>query len=605
MKRLALTFLLTFGSTIMMFAITKSQVVVYINGEKYYIHTVKGDETIEAIAEVYEVDEKIITELNKSEINAGDNIKIPYTTTPVATPTTSKINNWFQKLTFINHKIEAGETLYSISRKYEISIDAIMEDNPSIDPIALPLGYELRIRKKMTGKSSAEENQAEWEEYQADLNMTTQSDGYIYHIVEKGETIYSLSREHNISEEELIELNNITDGLKAGSIIKFPAQEQQSHDTEEIEAYQDVEVVDLRSLSHTDSLKIALLLPLSSDDKIQPQFADFYNGFIMGLDEVKRRWGRDIELTLYDTKRDSTTVEMIVESSEFDGTNLIIGPIYEDQLAPIISYAERKGIAVVSPLASFKSVYSPILFQMAPPAESKFDKVKPLLESSKHVTLIYTEQTDSLFEQNIMSILGNRPFERHTYEYEHPTVVAEKISKNRESAGDLSKFINNGLDNTIVIMSSSETDVDRILSALSSAQINIVARGGKMPTYAVLGNSEWNRYRNIDRTILFKNNVSLISSYHAKRDNENIKTFDSSYIQKHRNMPSLFAYRGYDTAMIFGEALYSDMEYNLEGRTFTPLQNFYRFETNPHSGIHTNNEWIRVNYNNNYTITIE
>ncbi len=608
MKRLALTFLLTFSTFVMTWAITKSQVVVYINGEKYYIHTLKEGESIDAIAKVYEVDEQTITELNPVELKEGDNIKIPYVTTKIeATPSaqTSKINSWFQKMTFTKHKVKAGETLYSISRNYEISIDTIMADNPTIDPIALPLDYELLIRKKMTGKSSAEENQAEWEEYQSELNMTTPIDGYTYHIVERGETIYSLAREHNIGEEEFIELNNITDGLKAGSIVKFPSEQYAVTDTQESEEHENLEPVDLRSLRHGDSLKVALMLPLSNGDVTQPQFADFYHGFAMGLEEVKSRWGRDIELTLYDTKRDSTTVETTLQSEKFEGTNLIIGPVYEELMAPVVKYAERNGVAVVSPLASVKELKSSVVFQLAPTSDSKFDKVKDMFDSSKHVTLIYTNKSDSLFEQNIMAMLGDRPFERHTYVYEHPTVVAEKLSKNRTSVGDLSKFINNGLDNTIVILSANETDVDRVLSALSSAQINIVARGGKTPTYAVLGNSEWSRYRNIDRTILFKNNVSLISSYHAKRDDENVRKFDGSYIKRHGAMPSLFAYRGYDTAMIFGEALYSDMEYNLEGRSFTPLQNFYRFETNPQSGIHTNREWIRVNYNNNYTITIE
>lgn len=588
------------------FAVTKSQVVVYINGEKYYIHTVEKQETIYSIAKTYEVDEKIIIELNSSELKAGDNIKIPYAA-PSSNVENSDMSSWRSMLTFSKHKVEAGETLYSISRKYEISIETIIEDNPTIDPIALPTGYKLLIRKKMKGKSSKEDNQAEWADYQSDLNLTTESDGYIYHIVEAGETIYSLSRQSSLSEAEFIELNNLQGGLKAGAIVKLPAENfvESDNDQEDEMIEEAIEQLGLRSLKQGERLKVALLLPLSRYGKVNRQFADFYRGFEAGLDSVKSKWGRDIELTLYNTERDIKVVEQIVESDDFQGTNLIVGPIYEELLKPLLKYAEQNITPVVSPLATINSNRSSVLFQMAPPTHSKYEKVEAMLDDTRHVTLIYTQQTDTLFEANIMKLIGDRPFDKHTYVYENPTDVAVKMRNDKESAGDLSKFINNDKNNTIVVMSSSETDVDRILSALSSAQINIVARGGKAPRYEVLGNSEWSRYKNIDRTILFKNNVVLLSSYHAKRDNLAVRLFDSNYIEEYGSLPSLYTYRGYDAAIIFGEGIYSDMDYNLEGRVFTPLQNHYRFTANPQSGIHTNTEWIRVNYNSNYTITIE
>ncbi len=604
MKRFTLTCLLLLSVVAVAFAVTKSQVVVYINGQRYYIHTVESKETLYSIAKTYGVSEQVIIDLNSAELKAGENIKIPFEVTQSEKKELSPIQTL---KTFSRHKIKKGETLYSISREYEISIETIMEDNPTIDPIALPEGYKLLIRKKSVGRTSEKVNQSEWREYQADLNLTTESDGYKYHIVQQGETVYSLSREAGISEAEFIELNSLSGGLKAGAIVKFPVGETLQEDEEEeaTEEEMPLENVALRSLRYGEKLKVALLLPLSSDGRVNRHFADFYKGFEMGLKKVQKGWNREIELTLYNTNRSAESVEQIIQSEEFEGTNLIVGPVYEDLLSPVIAYAERTQTPVVSPLASLKESQSSVLFQMAPPAQSRYDKVKSMLDNTRHVTLIYTDQTDKQFEESIMTLMGDRPYDTHKYAYEHPTIVAEKIANEKSSAGDLSGFINNDKDNTIVVMASSETDVDRILSALSSAQINIVARGGKAPRYEVLGNSEWSRYQNIDRTILFKNNVALLSSYHAKRDNVVVRKFDSEYIEKYGAIPSLYTYRGYDVAVIFGEGIYSDMDYALEGRSFTPLQSPYRFESDPNTLIHTNTEWIRVNYNNNYTITIE
>ncbi len=604
MKRLTLTCLLVLSTVVIAMAVTKSQVVVYIDGQRYYIHTVESKETIYSIAKTYGVSEKVITELNTAELKAGQNIKIPYDFTKEEEKPKSL---WASKRSFTKHKVERGETLYSISRKYEISIDTIIEDNPTIDPIALPTGYKLLIRKDMKGKSSNEEIEAEWSDYQADLNLTSESDGYRYHIVQRGETLYSLSKQSGLTEAEFIKLNSISGGLKAGSMVKMPidSSELAAEEQEEIQEQEEIFDVKLRSLRHGEKLKVALLLPLSSNGSVQRQFGDFYRGFQEGLEVVKSKWNRDIELTVYNTERSVDSVANIVASHEFQGTNLIVGPVYEELLPAVLKYAERNNVPVVSPLASLKESRSGVLFQLAPPTNSRLEKVKSMVDNTKHITFIYTQSTDLAFEKSVLEIMGDRPYDSHQYVYEHPTTVAQKLANNRESAGDLSKFINNDKSNTIVILASNETDVDRILSALSSAQINIVARGGKSPVYQVLGNSEWSKYKNIDRTIFFKNNVVMLSSYHAKRDNVEVRRFDSKYIEKYNAMPSLYTYRGFDAAMIFGEGVYSDMDYSLEGRTFTPLHSPYRFTTDQSTGVHTNKEWIKVNYNNDYTITIE
>ena len=137
--------------------IEKSQVIVYINGAKYYVHTVK-----------------------------------------------------------------AGETLYSISRLYAISVETVMADNADIDPAHLALGTRLYIRKSEIGKATDKQLHEELEEYKDNLNSVT-SDGYAYYLVQAGDTVYSLCRRFSMSEETLRSLNPMPEGLKAGSIIKVPA----------------------------------------------------------------------------------------------------------------------------------------------------------------------------------------------------------------------------------------------------------------------------------------------------------------------------------------------------------------------------------------------
>ena len=53
--------------------IEKSQVIVYINGAKYYVHTVKAGETLYSISRAYAVDEKSIID---HKLSAADGLKV-------------------------------------------------------------------------------------------------------------------------------------------------------------------------------------------------------------------------------------------------------------------------------------------------------------------------------------------------------------------------------------------------------------------------------------------------------------------------------------------------------------------------------------------------
>ena len=591
--------------------IEKSQTVVYIGGSKYYVHTLEQSDTLSEIAELYGVNADLIEASNAdfSTLSAGDNIKIPYLDN-----SKEEISGLQRLFSFNKHKVKKGDTLYSIARKYEISIDVILEDNPSLDPLHLAIGDKILIRKKMKGTTSAAQSAEEWEDYKEDLNMIAHQEDYSYHIVKSGETIYSLSRQAGMSEEEFISLNNLQDGLKAGAMVKMSRvnedtnEEQNAENQDELkdDDNQDVtelESIDFSPLAYTQTLKIALLLPLSKDEKVNRQFAEFYNGFMMGLERVRKEGGRMIELMLFNTENSVDNVEEIVNSPKFRSANLIVGPIYEDSVAPVVEFAEQNSIPVISPLAKFVNTQSNVIFQLAPEDENRYSKIEDMLLDTKHITLVTTERSaDSEFAKEVKAMLGDRPYATHTYAYEHPGTVVEKMRYGQYSPSNLTKLICNGKDNTVIVVADNETDVDRILSALSSAQVNYTARGGSKPTYRVLGESSWLRYKNIDHTILFKNNVTLVSTYQANRMSDEVKIFDSNYIKEYHAIPSLYTYRGYDAAVIFAEGMFSDIRYDMEGRSFTPLETPYRFVVDSVSGKHINTEWIKVDYNSDFTL---
>lgn len=616
MRRLLSTLLLLFLMLAELQAgpIERSRTIVYIRGEKYYIHTVAQGDTLAAIAQAYECSEEAILELNpqaKDGLKADQTLRIKVKKGERTTPTRG--NQRRAKQEFTIHRIAAGETLYAISRRYEISVETLLEDNPEIDPIHLVVGSEIKIRRGAIGRTTDESSQAEIERYAEALNSVQEDEAYLYYVVKPKETIYALARRFGISEEEFIALNNLEGGLKAGAIVRVP----KPRGVEEKGAMQGVDslpygtvidslnVAERRSkpelffsaLNPYERLQVALLLPMSNKaGSANSNYAAFYQGFLLGLEELKGA-GRSVDLALFDTQRDSARLQEILLKEEFKRAQLIIGPIYEEELEAVIPYAEAKGIPVVSPLASYSGVDSDALFQMAPDAKHKYDKLAELLTPERAITLIRTPEIDREFEAEILSALQGRAY---TY-YDYVTVQGVENAER----GDLTPLLTSHEDHLFVILSKSEVEVDRILASLSSAQNNLVARSLSAPTYQVLGSTRWNRFTNIDRTILFKNRVILFSLFHAKRDNAAVRVFDHRYLKAFSMLPNLYAYRGYEAAMIFCEGLFSEIEYKMEGRRYRPLQSPYTFLREEGRLSHDNQEWIRMQYNLDFTITIE
>lgn len=603
MKRLCCAAALLLAGSLSVLAVERSQTIVSINGARYYVHTVQPGETLYALARAYQVDEQVIVKDNPSiagGLKASENIRIPVVAEVVQPVSERKLRK-----TFDRHVVAKGETLYAISRRYGVPVQTLVADNPEMDPIRLRPGEQLLVRRREIGTEDAAGSQTQWEEYRDRLNSVA-GDSVAYHIVQPGETFYALSHRFGITEEELGRLNGGLQAadLKAGAMIRVPnlAETAAAGQPAAEEAPQQetaVPQLDFRALSAHEPLKAALLLPLAAGDETNANFLEFYQGFLLGLDSVKTRYGHAVDLTLYNTARSADRVQEIVGSEEFADTRLIVGPVYEEELYPAVRFGEEHGVPVVSPLAHDSRFRSDALFRMAPDPAHKYAKVADLIGRDKSVTLIYSRSTDREFEREVLALLGDREYARHTYEYKHPS------THRGDPSGDLSPLLENGRDNVFVIMADNEVDVDRILAALASANTNLTARGRTAPRYTVLGNARWNRYNNLDRTMFFKNRVVFVSTYHAKRDAEVVAAFDRAYLRAFGSLPTLYSYRGYDAALVFCPAMYNDIEYDLEDRRYTPLQTSYLFGQEEGNATHANRNWTRVNYHPDFTITIE
>ena len=577
--------------------VQRSESIVRIEGDSYYVHTVEAGQTLYSLAKAYDVSTAAIVHYNPlvaGGLKAGQVLKIPAVGVTQPKMSQRKINRLFDE-----HEVKQGETVYSISRMYAVPVATLLEDNASLDPTHLAIGQKVLIRKADKGDGNERQTMEQLNEYTEALNSV--SNDYKYHLVTHGETLYSLSKLYGVTQEELIEWNSLTDGLKAGAMIRVGVAEQANIPTEqpdstiqtpsEIEQPPVFENVEITTSENDRHATIALMLPLRADGAANASYLEFYQGFLLGMEDLKAE-GLSFTIDLYNSARSEQVVSEIVNSEAFADANLIVGPVYDNELQVVLPYAVEKRVAVVSPLAATDSLHAPILFGMAPRESSKIEQMRAMFAENDNIVLVYGKANDAELEAEVKSALSGKTYHTHTY-----------------SGGDMpSSLFKSESRNVYVIMARGELEVDKILAALSSTHNNLVSRSQlHSATVNVIGSSRWNRFNNIDRNLFFKMGVSYLTSYLAKRGDGVIDNFDSRYINAYQSLPSMYSYRGYDAAVIFGRAVVSSMGVvgYIQSATHKPLQTSYQFTQAQAGDSFVNDQWSIVRYNNDYTISGE
>lgn len=178
-----------------------------IEGKWYLIHRVDQNETVYALSRRYGVRTSDILERNpdaKKGLSIGQKIEIP-------------LKNYSpgQQGEYINHTVKPSETLYSISRLYEVGVENIKKWN-NLESNAISVGQVLIIRKESPGSATIASEEID------------QSGRKIVHIVSSGETLYSIANKYNVSLNDIrvwnsLDNNNV--GIGQELIVGFTDEE--------------------------------------------------------------------------------------------------------------------------------------------------------------------------------------------------------------------------------------------------------------------------------------------------------------------------------------------------------------------------------------------
>ena len=116
------------------------------------------------------------------------------------------------------HTVVAKENPTTIARKYGVSVDELIKQNPKIKDGKIDIGDVLIIPNKQKNTQKTEEKA---EDKKSTEKKSNQKLGKIY--LQPKQTIYGITRQYKISEEELRRLNpNLESHMKVGEVLVLP-----------------------------------------------------------------------------------------------------------------------------------------------------------------------------------------------------------------------------------------------------------------------------------------------------------------------------------------------------------------------------------------------
>ncbi len=564
------------------------------DGEKYYKHVISKGETAYGICQLYNIDLNLFFQENPSAENGLDIGQAVYI--PIIE---KKINQIINEIEFNNpnnkkHVVQSGETIWSLSKKYSVSVDMIKSSNNSIsDNLQIGQTIIIPIHK-------ADTNNIIEPIIKNPINpLEGPCDSIIVHKVLKKETLYSLSKKYNVTIASIKEVNNgLANGLKKGKEIRIKLKKNNCDENQFIIINSDSLNANITDTNTIKSIyNVALMLPFFLDEnelakkncppltKCPPHFntipaINLYNGIFMALDSLKNA-GLKVNLYVFDTQNDTSVINTFIHSDSLKDIDLIIGPYMSHPLKKVIEYAKSNNIHVVTP-GKIPNHALHENYNLTKVMPSKFNQIAGLANYTgincmdDNIILIKNKSNNNDIKYCKIFI---DTLNVYLQENELIKTISMDISS---SLSSIKSSLIKGKRNILVIPSMDEN----FISDLVNNKLTKVINSKSYYDYQIVlfGLEEWIEMELLDEKNKNKFNLHVPVSGLVDYKDEKVVDFIRSYRSTFNNDPAKYSFIGFDAAfpalkglLLYGKK-FPDYYHKLHNEGFYLNTEFYQLD---------------------------
>ena len=451
---------------------------------------------------------------------------------------------------FYSHVVLERQTLYSISKAYNVTQEEIFEANPGLKETGLKKNAIIMIPTQSEVKETIQQKQE-------DAVEATGASIQKIHTVRWYETLKDIAARYNVTESEIISANNLKDGKiknrqkliipTIGSTVERITTESEAEIVQEFEeedmnletAFDDKDEEEETTILSKSTIQATVLLPLkATGNSSSKSNMDFYSGLLLAARELGES-GINIDMNVYDIANGSFGATR----DELETSDMIIGPVAAGDINRL--YTVAPGIkALVSPLdpkaEQLTERYSTMVHAPAPRMaqyEDVANWIKEDLMPGDKVIVISEKEARKGDEGRILRAVIDSAHITYT-PFSYSILEGRKIQEPLETEMTTEGF------NRVVVASESEAfvnDVVRNLNLTIHNKFNVVLYApAKIRTFETI------EIENFHNT-----NLHASLTYYIDYNDPEVRKFIKKYRTLFHTEPTQFAFQGYDVAKYF------------------------------------------------------
>jgi len=565
--------------------------LTFAQQKKYVSYEVKKKQSLKSIAKNFNISTKDLSKLNPGvgrKPVMGTIIIVPNKSfgKPLGTTVINEGVKAVEGENFI-YSVLPKETLYGISKRFNISAEELIAANPELTN-GLRIGMQLVIPK---------------------ANNLEEADTveFLLHTVVKDNTLYSLTKKYEVSELDLMALNPaLKEGLKLGMILKIkPIKSATDENEEGSESFINAASFE-ENINLNKEINLAVILPykLNSlvDSLMDQNFAknkvlnivtDLHFGVKMAIDSLKNR-GLIVNTRYFDSNGSKQKLQILTsENNNFNGEDLIIGPLYFDNAKWI---SKKTNTPVIVPVYSKKQdeINQVNLIKSSPNNSAIQEKLLTYMERNykgENVVIINDGlgKTQSQLWQVVNKIKTFDSIQAIS------VIKPEEGYINREIFSE--KLDTLGGKNWVLILSDD--------NVVTSAGINGLKGFSEEVNIDLFAFNKGKNFDNIENVLLGKLNFTYPTSEVVNSDDDRLNNFYNTFKAKNGAFPSKYALRGFDVAYdaLVRYATDNGLEAGLTDGKSTRTVSLFNYKKNAFDAIE-NIGLILIRYNIDLSVTV-
>lgn len=526
------------------------------------------------------------------------------------------------------HTVAEGDTLYSLAKRYDVPLKQIMELNSEVEADSMAVGMSLYIPYNVKSKKKSEEPESSVVENtvaevqdldkeckRREKRAVEHAEDVVAEVVESIATEAESVAESAVeavaeAQEQQSEGHGEILGVSVDSLLSFishggmheAAEQERMQEIDSMESAQKIRIPVFKRFNKGEVLNVALMLPMHRNGKVVGAFVDFYRGVLLALEDLRRQ-GYSIRMRVYDTERTAIKINEIITAEEFAYTDLIVGPVYADELKVVLPLAEDMNIPVITPLSDInpEDVSSPVLFQMQADGKYKYDKYAHIFDGSCQINIVYGPTNDSEYLADVLAATSHLNVRHLNAKVgaRGASFVLRNSDGTDGAAVAASSLVSGAGRKAVIIVADRDYHIEKMLMTIGDIAKKY-EHGSSNDCY-VIGSRKWDGLQYIERTGFYNSGVSMIAPYNSKRtDNDAIKLFESRFLSNYGILPTPYACRGYDAVMLFCTKMFTGLDKYIMLESITPLATTYKFKFE--DGMFVNTEWVNIQYQRDFTV---